>query len=66
MRPLLREYARKARWKGADVRAYIAHLRAVYRDSIRAERMFYWVDRHMAKQSPNSIMTIIHDGATQE
>jgi len=47
-------------------RLRVAHLRRVYRETIRNERMFYYDARQYAVANPAAQLCFIIDGATQE
>lgn len=51
--------------KGKAARDIIKELRALYRDTLRRERTFYWVARIKPLQYPLMYVTWITDGATQ-
>lgn len=66
VRPKLREFARTQMGSSPAQRAKVGHLRRVYRETIRNERMFYYDDRFRAQLSPLLVLTTIQDGATQD
>jgi len=66
VRPKLREFARTQMGSSPAQRAKVGHLRRVYRETIRNERMFYYDGRFRAQLSPLLVLTTIQDGATQD
>ena len=61
----LRRLLRRTVTRDATSRELIKSLRAVYRDSLRRERSFYWQARERPAQFPLTYLTYIQDGATQ-